>query len=1027
MALDNTMTFEGKITREIFYNDNTNYGIYTVETEDPIFMLSRDGKIKKNKEGRKISTTIVGNVQPLILDEKCEIRGTFIVDPKYGEQYKIIYVGNIIPKTYDERLNYLCTLTSKRNAEELLSKYPNIIDDIIVDNSYEPNYDDLHGIKESSYNIIKEKIIDTFGISRLLSFVAPLGLTITSVNSLVQKYENPNVIIYKIKKNPYLLVRDIPRLGFSKVDAFALNLDKSYERSMERVGAAIQDCLVRLGYDQGHTVIPAVQLEKEVKKMIPGAMDLFYEYVKECEEETKNYNINKMLVKDKLCSDAKIAKREAYIYNKLKLMQLNSEKTGEEFSDIPYEQVMEKTEKELGFSLSDEQKSVVKAVMKNNVVIISGKAGCVDCDTEFYNGKQWKPINSWTPEDQVLQYLENGNSELVTPLAYIKNKQDFLFHLTDGHGIDQCISAQHKIVYCIEDKIGVIDRKPKKGTIPYFYKRITNSKKKVYFISGFRNDKGISVSSQHVNPVKEKIWKAKKDGEIETVFHVKRYIDANKLQFLCAHLGYNAYVEKEKGYNVHVLLERNYMRVGEFGKYGKIKKELYKTSDGYEYCFTVPSGMLILRRNGRIFITGNSGKTTTIRSIVTAFSDKSIGICALSAKAAQRVKEVTGHDALTIHRMLKFNGIKFRNNRYNKLSYKIIILDEASMVGASLFYHLLEAIKTDSKFIIVGDHLQLPPIEEGAVFYDLLKQKNFDFVQIELSTVYRQAEDSGIITDANMIRTGLVPFKEMNPLVFRGVKNDMCYVFKDEAQDIQDAVIKLYLNYIKKGGSVTDISVISPRKNNVLNSCKKINERIQNLLIKKERDNFTEYWDKEFRVGDIVINTVNHYDICAFDMKAEDCKFLDIDAFEETEECNNVCYDTMLVNGETGAVIKTNDEEKWILVDWTSSLDERRKIIKHKQKELNDIDLAYCLTVHKKQGDQSKVVIFVVDKSHYIMLNSNLLYTGITRAEQKCIVVANKTMLLSGINNTKEQHRRTILSLSEKMKDFIESEDHDIL
>ena len=166
-----------------------------------------------------------------------------------------------------------------------------------------------------------------------------------------------------------------------------------------------------------------------------------------------------------------------------------------------------------------------------------------------------------------------------------------------------------------------------------------------------------------------------------------------------------------------------------------------------------------VKENNFIIVTGYAGvgKTTVIKAILNAYNNMSIGLCSLSAKAANRIKEVTGYPAYTIHRLLGFQGKKFEYNENNPLPYRIIILDEASMANANIQRSLIFAVELGCKIIMVGDDGQLPPIGAGNIFVDLLES---DFKICRLTKIYRQAEKSGIIVDANLIRQGINPFKQ---------------------------------------------------------------------------------------------------------------------------------------------------------------------------------------------------------------------------------------------------------------------------
>lgn len=971
--------FKALIEKKVFYNKENNYGIYA-------FMSKDDIPYAEKSVGRKNKIfsfgTLVGVCPELVEGLEYEIEAEMVENKKYGKQFAIISTGGKIPTNFQDKLNYLKTVTSEDRATILLEKYPDIIQTIAENPKFVPDFSELKGIKETTFKKIRDGIIASYGMSRLISFLNPLGITQGTIQKIFDLFnQNMDLAIHKIKENPYYLLHKIPRLTFPKIDAFALKLNSDFENSTSRVRAAINYVIRNIGEDKGDTLISIALLKKEVEKILPGKTLLVNEILRKAKEKYDADTITSLYCDGVFCGSAINFFAETYIYDKL--IKISNEDN--EFHFDNYDAIIEETNQKLGFELSDEQQEIIKIIAKHNVVTISGKAGCVDCDTEFFNGRIWKKISEYDPEkDLVLQYNEDGTSELVVPNAYIKNEQNTLYHMTDGANIDQCISEVHKVVYRSVKNLSRL----KKGTFSYFYKKINKRKEvanSVYFESGFKNNLySKNLTEEEIqrlyDKIKLKINNAKEKERTFTSMFAKTRFWADKIQFICANLGYNSYIypsDTYKGFVIRILTEKNMFKLNN----QKIQVNEYKTVDGYEYCFNVPSHMLVLRRNGRIFVTGNSGKTSVVKSIVTAFENKRIEICALSAKAAQRAKEVTGHEAATIHRLLGYDGEKFARTASSPLECDILILDEASMVNTYLFYSLLNAVPEKCKVVIVGDHLQLPPIGAGAIFYDLLNINNQYFKNIKLSTVYRQAQDSGIVTDANIIRVGNMPFEKIQHLIVHGKTQDMMYIFRNSAEEIQKTVIELFLNYVNKIGDVQDISIISPRREKTLNSCKVINEKLLDLLIPDNGNNTLQFGEKIIRLGARVINIKNSY--MAFDVDG------------------NL---GSLLNGETGTVTEIDLEEDTFVV----TFDDDRKYRMDKT-YLSNMDLAYCLTVHKKQGDQSKVVIFAIDNGNYKLLSCNSLYTGITRAEKKCIVVADPKSFSMGVKNLKEQKRNTFL------------------
>ncbi len=375
-----------------------------------------------------------------------------------------------------------------------------------------------------------------------------------------------------------------------------------------------------------------------------------------------------------------------------------------------------------------------------------------------------------------------------------------------------------------------------------------------------------------------------------------------------------------------------------------------------------------------VFITGQAGtgKSTILRGLVNIYGKYNIGCCALSAKAAQRIIEATGHGAGTIHRLLgyKFDGFEYNEN--NKLIYDVVVLDEASMVNVEIFKALLSAVAEGSKVIICGDDEQLPPIGSGNIFHDLLRMKQFNCCK--LTKILRQAERSGIISDSRKIRQNEFPVKYSPSRIITGDLQDMTYIFKDNRSKMRDLAIKLYLKTVKECG-LDDTIIITPCKQNRENSTKEINRIIQNELIPDAAGKVIS-GDKEFRTGAKVIQRVNNYDKGIF-------------------------------NGEIGYI--TNIERRYgknfVTVKFNGD-----KEVELVQKDLSSLELAYALTVHVTQGSGYDNVIVIIDNTHYKLLDSCLLYTAVTRAKKKCLLIAEPSAFKRCINE-KASVRKTWLSI----------------
>ena len=317
-------------------------------------------------------------------------------------------------------------------------------------------------------------------------------------------------------------------------------------------------------------------------------------------------------------------------------------------------------------------------------------------------------------------------------------------------------------------------------------------------------------------------------------------------------------------------------------------------------------------------IYGKAGvsKTTLTRALLKIYKNfgYSIGAVALSAKAAQRITEATGFFASTIHRMLGAKSLnEFKYNKDNPLPLDVILIDECSMINAKLFYDLLQAIKPETKVIMCGDNRQLPPIGFGNIFSDLLDKKDIFNIN-ELTKVLRQAEQSGILMDANKIREGINPIEKPEFKIIHGELEDMYYMFRNERDVLNNIAIKTYLKTIEEDG-LDDTIIIVPRREDCINSTREINIRIQDVLIDNTKP-YLKYGNIKYKLGAKIIQRTNDYEKNIFN---GEIGYI-VDIFKEKERDNDY---------------------NMFSVEYPGS-----KIIHYTKNELDQIDFAYALTVH---------------------------------------------------------------------------------
>jgi len=356
-----------------------------------------------------------------------------------------------------------------------------------------------------------------------------------------------------------------------------------------------------------------------------------------------------------------------------------------------------------------------------------------------------------------------------------------------------------------------------------------------------------------------------------------------------------------------------------------------------------------------------------------------ISLTALSAKAARRMTEVTGADATTIHRLLESDEGGFKKSENNPLYQKLVIIDEASMINSSLFLAVLNAVELGSKVVIVFDFAQLSPIGIGNVATDLLTSK----LPIHSFTkIHRQAEKSGILVDANKIRVGESPITEFEETIISGELEDMEYHFREQAtnnatyEQFNDLTLKIFTKLLRENINIDDISVIVPRKQSVMNSVNFLNKKMQEIAI-TDKVPHMDMGDKRFKLEAKIIQKMND-------------------------------YNKDVVNGEIGYITQILPPSKDNTYDFIVDFGERKRV-KYTLKELEQIDLAYAITVHSSQGSQYKYVIVVLDMSHLMLLDTCLFYTAITRASEKCYCIAQPKAFIHALSNSKAEERQTFL------------------
>lgn len=379
--------------------------------------------------------------------------------------------------------------------------------------------------------------------------------------------------------------------------------------------------------------------------------------------------------------------------------------------------------------------------------------------------------------------------------------------------------------------------------------------------------------------------------------------------------------------------------------------------------------------HGVLVLTGGpgTGKTTVIKGILSILKAQGLKIrlAAPTGRAAKRLSETTGQKALTIHRLLEANNLAqddnlqlgFSKDIDDQLDADVIILDEVSMVDIVLMHHFLNAVPDGCRIILVGDTDQLPAVGPGSVLKDIIRSQKIP--AIRLDEIFRQAQTSMIIQNAHIINAGRLPDlrKQYSDFVFYELNDDTSIT-----QKILDLCTK---DLPHEGFNVLkDVQVLSPM-HRFLCGVENLNLMLQEQLNPKKNQDELKYSSQTFRVGDKVMHIRNNYQKNVF-------------------------------NGDIGFIQDINNEN--LTVDYFDH------IVTYEKNELNELTLAYASSVHKSQGSEYKVVIIPLSTSHYIMLQRNLLYTAITRAKQKVIIIGSKKALMTAVQSNRTQKRYTLLA-----------------
>ena len=377
-----------------------------------------------------------------------------------------------------------------------------------------------------------------------------------------------------------------------------------------------------------------------------------------------------------------------------------------------------------------------------------------------------------------------------------------------------------------------------------------------------------------------------------------------------------------------------------------------------------------------IVITGGpgTGKTTLIRAILAVYRQLGAQAClaAPTGRAAKRLSEATHYPASTLHRLLDLSPQqgRFMRDEYRPLSADLIIVDECSMLDVLLAHHLLKAVPGHATLVLVGDADQLPSVGPGNVLKDVIGSERFPVVR--LAEIFRQARQSQIVINAHLIQQGKLPRLKPPDESSGEVLQDFYFIEKDDPEEVVRLILRLCTDRIPARfglDPVEEVQILSPMHRGLVGS-QHLNTSLQEVLNPSGKP--VERGGRLFRVGDKVMQVRNNYDKDVF-------------------------------NGDWGRIRDLDMEAQELAVEFDG------RAVTYDFSELDELQLAYAVSVHKAQGSEYPAVILPLLTQHYVMLQRNLLYTAVTRARKLAVIVGTKKALAIAIRNDRMLHRHTLL------------------
>lgn len=1031
------------VDKIVFYNSQSLWGVLGLK---PLESL---GDLEYELLNMYGTISACGSFPKPYENAEVKVSGEVVTNPQYGKQIKITRLELLQDTSSKEGIiNYLAKGEIEGIGVQLAEKIYETFGDKSIDVVTE-NPDSLihiEGIGKKTVAKVKGSLTFLREHKPTIQFLTGLGISYRTVMKLIEEFQEEAVSI--IKTNAYEMLEVAKDMTFKQVDDIFLKAGGD-PKSPVRLQNAFLYILRQQAIMEGSTGCVRSSLSTKFYSLLDlaGSEDYFGITMEQLEDEGKVVLGGGVYIYFKEYLDIEKSIAEKII--SLQKSYIPSNKIDEE--------IVEEEIKNFPFTLNREQTKAVHEGLNTNVFVLTGAAGCVDGDTEYFNGKEWKPIKDYTSGELVLQYNYDGTANMIRPTRFIKNEAN-LYQMKNTIGsLDMVLSEDHRFIYVTSK--GNINEKPfgeimkimkEKGSfsaniIPSFkcsdvlqgsltperlrlliaisadgslYKsgkfwrvRIIKERKierlrklisdvglevvEQTFADGYHNfkipveygckefpDSFYFLSEELKQVFKEEVvlWDGStKSGErnVDLYFTTIKK-NADLVQFIFSQFGTRAAIsidnrvgeEHNGGYTYKsvfytVRLTKEKFRSLNYRKKGSPPLSIlpYKSKDGYQYCFQVPSGMLVLRRNNNIFVTGNCGKSSITKALYRIYSRCGFNVVLLSptAKACRRLEECTGGIAQTIHKFLKMTKDEDFKVVSDYVKDTVLIIDEASMMDIILFNNLLKGATMSTRVILVGDNNQLPSVQAGNVLGDVIDSGR---IHVSLLTdIMRQQENSSIIKYCSMINEGEV-FEPVE-------KPDFLYEEFGTAEELKEKLLPLYKKEVEEVG-LNEVQVIAPYKKGEI-GMNNLNIILQNAINNEGKEVLGDY-----RIGDKVRHTQNNYKKDVF-------------------------------NGETGVIYSYDEDEDELMVDFGD------RSVPYNHIDIEELTLSYCSTVHASQGSEYKVVFVILDDTsvNSFLHIRRLLYTAVSRGKQRVYILTKPYLVDRCIENNSYRPRIT------KLKDFL--------